>query len=255
MNNLPVPYISQITPGALIHNNDCGAACALMVARTYNQAKDKTVDQIYDRIAPAGDIPLSASGLQAALGYYGVKSLWMAGVHIHDMYDVLADWKPIIALIHYDPLVKAELTEKKSFRGAHFVVVTGMDIKSICIHDPYTTESGENLDVPIVVFEQAWSQCNLDGNPDHAGIFMTLPIQDLTATIPVPVTNRYTFTVYNGVLVNGANVRSGPSQAYSFVKTIWRTETPFVYITRISGEYGQLADGTGWLFMGFFKKA
>lgn len=255
MNILSVPYVSQITPGALQHNNDCGAASVLMVARAYSQAKNMTVDQIYDKIAPAGDTPLSAGGLQAVLNFYQIKSKWMAGVHIHDMFDTLYERRPIIALIHYDPLVKAELTEKKVFRGAHFVVVVGMDIKSICINDPYTTGGGENLEVPIAVFEQAWTQCNLDGNPDHAGVFMTIPIQDLSIPVPAPVANQYTFTVYNGVLVNGANVRSGPAQTYPFVRTIWRTETPNVYITKISGEYGQLADGTGWVFMEFFRKA
>jgi hypothetical protein len=251
---LSVPYVSQIMPGALIHNNDCGAASALMVLRAYNLGKDLAVDQVYDLISPTGDVPLSAGGLQTLLANRLVKNTWMAGVHIHDMYDILAARRPIIALIHYAPLVKAGLTEKTGFLGAHFVVVIGMDITSICIHDPYSTGLGESIEVPIAVFEQAWAECPLDGNPDHAGIFMTLSIQDLTTPIPQPGEIKFTFGVNNGVLINGINVRGGPGSNYAFIKTLWRTATPFVYIIKISGEWGQLADGSGWVYLPYLAR-
>src|SRR5690606_13575976 len=44
---LPVPYISQVDEGRPI--NDCGPACALMVARAYGKALDTSIDDLYAR--------------------------------------------------------------------------------------------------------------------------------------------------------------------------------------------------------------
>jgi uncharacterized protein YvpB len=255
MNILPVPYVSQILPGALQHNNDCGAASTLMVLNAYNLAKDLTVDQVYTKVAPSGDVPLSASGLQVVLSSYKIRNKWVADISIHDLFDVLVDQRLAIALIHYAPLVKAKLTEKTGFLSAHFVVVVGMDIKNICINDPYSTESGAGLEVPIDIFKQAWSQCNLDGNPNNAAIVTTIPVQDLSVPIPPPTGVMYGFAVYNGRQINGINVRSGPDSSNTLVKTIWRSETPIVFITQISSDWGQLADESGWVYMPYLKKA
>jgi uncharacterized protein YvpB len=255
MNILPVPYVSQILPGALQHNNDCGAASTLMVLNAYNLGKDLTVDKFYDKMYPSGDLSLSASQLMTMLTTYKVKNKWVVDMHVHDLYDILVDQCLAIALIHYAPLVQAKLTEKTGFLRAHFVVVLGIDIKNICINDPYTSGSGKGLEVPVEVFKQAWAQCSLDGNPNNCAIVTTIPIQDLSVPIPPPVGVMYGFNVYNGTLINGINVRSGPASSYALVKTIWRAETPIVYITQISGEWGKLADESGWVYMPYLKKA
>jgi len=255
MNILTVPYVSQILPGALEHNNDCGAASTLMVLNAYNMAKGLSVDQVFNKINPSGDVSLSASGLQLVLSSYKIKNKWVADMLIHDLFDVLVDKRIAIPLIHYAPLVKAKISEKTNFLGAHFVVVIGMDINSICINDPYSTGSGAGLEVPIDIFKQAWAQCSLDGNPNNAAIVTTLPIQDLSVPIPPPVGVMYGFNVYNGTLINGINVRSGPASYTALVKTIWRAETPIVYITQISGDWGKLADESGWVYMPYLKKA
>jgi uncharacterized protein YvpB len=255
MNILTVPYVSQILPGALQHNNDCGAASTLMVLNAYNTAKDLTVDKFYDKMYPSGDLSLSASQLMAMLTTYKVKNKWMADMLIHDLFDILVEKRTAIPLIHYAPLVKAKLTEKTNFLGAHFVVLVGMDINNICINDPYSTGSGAGLEIPIEIFKQAWAQCSLDGNPNNCALATTIPIQDLSVPIPPPVGVMYGFNVYNGTLINGINVRSGPASYNTLVKTIWRAETPIVYITQISGEWGRLADESGWVYMPYLKKA
>jgi uncharacterized protein YvpB len=254
MNILPVPYVSQIQPGALQHANDCGAASTLMVLNAYQIGLNQTVDQVYNQIQPSGDVALSAGGLQAILSLNQIRNEWRADLRIHDLYDILVSRCPVIALIHYAPLVKAGLTERTGFLGAHFVVVVGMDIQSICIHDPYTTRGGEALAVPIAVFEQAWAQCSLDGNPEHAAIIVTMPIQDLSNPVSQPSSVKYEFAIYDGRLVNGINVRSGPASTYLFIRSIWRAETPFVYISKISGDWGQLTDGSGWVYLPYLKK-
>lgn len=251
MNTIPVPFVSQIVPGALMHNNDCGAASVLMVLRAYNICKEVTVDQIYDKMHPSGDGPLYGSVLQSFLASHGIKNTWAGGVHIHDMYDVLVSKKPIIVLIHYAPLVAAGLTEKKGFLGAHFVVVTGMDVNSICINDPYTTGVG-GTEIPVSIFDQAWSQCYLDGNQSYGGIFMNLSIQDLS--VPISTVTKYTFGMNGTVPVNAIYVRSGNGEGYPVVKTLWRIENPIVYITTVAFGRGLLADGSGWVWMGYLKQ-
>jgi len=255
MNILPVPYVSQRLPGALQHSNDCGAASTLMVLNAYNLGKDLTVDKFYDKIYPNGDVPLSVHDLQAMLSTYKVKNKWLADMQIHDLLDILIEQCLAIALIHYAPLVVAKLTEKTNFLGAHFVVVIGMDIKHICINDPDSTRIGKGLEVPFDVFKQAWAQCSLDGNPNNAAIVTTIPVQDLSIPVSPPVGKVYGFAVNNGKQINGINVRSGPNSTSALVKTIWRLETPIVIITKISGDWGQLDDESGWVYMPYLNKA
>jgi hypothetical protein len=251
---LEIPYVSQIQPGALQHNNDCGAASVLMVLRGYSLYKTATVDKIYDLISPAGDVPLSATGLRSLLATNKIPSEWKVGLAIHDMYDVLVARRPIIALIHYAPLVAAGLTEKTGFKGAHFVVIIGMDIENIYIHDPYSTVKGEKLPVPVTVFNQAWTECNLDGNPICAAIFMTPPLQDLSVQAPSALGIKYEFGTLNGIPVNGLNVRSGPGDTYPVLRTIWRSDTPYVYILRTFWDRGLLVDNSGWVYMPCLRK-
>ena len=255
MNILSVPYVSQILPGGLQHNKDCGAASTLMALNTYNLAKNLTVDQVYNKVAPSGDLSLSASGLQKVLASFKVSNKWVADMLIHDLFDILIDKRLAIPLIHYAALVKAKLTEKTNFLGAHFVVVIGMDINNICIHDPYTTGSGAGLEVPIDIFKQAWAQCTLDGNPNNAAIVTTIPIQDLSIPILPSEGVMYGFALFNNIQINGINVRSGPNSSTTLVKTIWRSETPIVFIIQISGDWGQLADKSGWVYLPYLKKA
>lgn len=247
MNILTVPFVSQITPGALEHNNDCGAASTLMVLRAYKLGPNLTVDQVYNAIQPSGDVGLSAGGMQTLLASYNIKNKWLVDMQVHDLFDPLVEGRPAIALIHYAPLVKAGLTEKIGFLGAHFVVVIGVDIKSVCINDPYTTGSGTGKDIPIAVFRDAWAQCGQDaGNPNGGAIIMDPPIRDMSIPALVPVGVKY------NLVVNGINVRTIPGGTASdtFVRTIWRSVTPFVYIITITGNWGKLADGTGWVFVG-----
>jgi hypothetical protein len=169
--------------------------------------------------------------------------------------DILIDQRLAIALIHYAPLVNAHITQITSFLGAHFVVVVGIDIKSICINDPLSTGSGAGLEVPIDVFKQAWSQCSLDNNPINGAIVTTIPIQDLSTSDTPTNGVEYEIGLWGGKQILGINVRSGPSSTYSLVNTIWQAETPDIYITQISGDWGQLADGSGWVYMPYLVKA
>lgn len=258
MNILPVVYVSQLTGESGEHNNDCGAASSLMLLRTYNLANTVTVNQFYNSIYPSGDYALSASQMQSKMAGYGLKTTWKVDMTIENCFTSLREKKPILALIHYGALVDAGVTERTSFRGAHFLVVTGIDLESVYLHDPYRTDGEIDIVVSHSVFELAWSQCTLDGNPVGGAVIPILPIQDLS--VPQPVGVKYAI-ISN---VNGLNVRSQPNQYSSLVKTIWRTVTPYVYCTgtptwtppgMANDLYIQLQDLSGWVYYNYLKLA
>jgi hypothetical protein len=257
MNTLPIPYVSQILPGALAHNNDCGAASTLMVLKAYNVALDKTVDKIYDLIQPAGDVPLSATGMMNLLASFKVTNEWRSDMPLKDLFDVLSRKMPVILLIHYAALVKAGLTEKTSFLGAHFAVATGIDIAYVYIHDPYRTFGGENVPIPQDIFMQTWGQSYADGNPNFSAIVMKLAIKDLSVPAPAPTGTKYMFWYSGGVLVNGVNVSKGPGPTviYGLAGTIWKATNPYIFIIQTVGDWGLLADKSGWVFLPYFKIA
>jgi SH3-like domain-containing protein len=102
-------------------------------------------------------------------------------------------------------------------------------------------------DISLNVFDQSWSQGHLDGNPDNGALVITIPIQDLSVPSVPPFGFKYALNV------NGINVRSGPGSNNVLVRTIWRAQTPFVFIIQVSGEWGKLFDDTGWVFMAYLN--
>lgn len=254
-NTLMVPYVSQIIPGAMEHNNDCGAASALMVMRAYNLGNE-SVDQIYNEILPSGDAALSIGGLQRVLAVRKITNEYKSNVQPYEIYNYLTQNRPVIAPIHYGTLVDAGLTERTSFRGAHFVVVIGIDVKYVFIHDPYSLTKGNCLAVPLKIFTNALLQCNLDGNPINTCIVMIPPIGDFSIVVPPPIVG----VKYNwgndpyGKPVQGVNVRSGPAVTYPIAKVLYRSSGP-ITIIQIQGEYAQLLDKSGWVYISYFIKA
>ena len=121
---LPVPYVSQLELGAQKHNNDCGAACGVMLVRTYFPENVITVDDFYDICNPQGDVYLSASQIMSALGIQNVRSTWQEELGLIKLFDLLRNGQPVIALINYGVLVLANLTEKNNFTVAHFITTT-----------------------------------------------------------------------------------------------------------------------------------
>jgi hypothetical protein len=246
-NTLPVNNTSQILDGALEHHNDCGSASSLMLLKTYGLAKDMTVDQFYNLIIFSGDIALSVGGMQSKMSLLGLRTIWEVDMDMEFVYSTLRSRKPILALIHYAPLVDAGITEKKGFRGAHFLIITGIDLDSVFVNDPYRTDGKSNIAVPISVFEKAWDDCVLDKNPVGGGIIPILPIQDLS--VPLSVGDAYTVTV------NGLTVRSSPTSASVSPRTIWKSAEPIIYCSGpVTNGYIQLTDKLGWVYCSYIRK-
>lgn len=211
---LSVPYVSQLAPDAAAHNNDCGAACAVMLLRAY-QKVSLSPDDFYVKFGISGDPYLSVTQMRNAMSSLGLVTDFKAGLGIQDIFNALAAGRPLIALFRYKTLVDAGLTEK-TFQGPHFAVIVGIDIKYVYIHDPLYTDPlrGEAHPYPLDVFWRAWKEVAQDPS---------LPNPERSAIIPV---SGIGFQVLRRVKVNIAtlNVRSGPGLGYNIVSTVKRND-------------------------------
>ena len=261
MNTLPVPYQSQELAGAEAHFNDCGAASALMVAQAYNLSMSATVDQVFDTMEPSGDNGLSIAQLQNWLAAQGIQNDLLKFPTPDSLFDQLTGHKPVVALIHYAPIVAAKLSQFVNFTGAHYIVLVGMDIDSIFIHDPYHSDGrGTYQPIPIAVMMQCWSQAILDGdNPQYMGIVPKLAIQDLSK--PAPVTGKtYTVTqpaIYVRVAASQTAVLFNPPTVAKGVILHLVSSTPtngYVQVAdAVSSTGAKIAIAGGWVWFGYLQ--
>jgi predicted double-glycine peptidase len=152
---LPVPYLPQLGPGAELHNNDCGAASGAMVLKAYTGA-DLTPDVFYDKAHPSGGVYLGVGEIQQVLSVNRVGTTWKVNQSLGNLFMALTENKPSIVLFKYSFLSDANLTESK-FKGAHFAVVVGMDLKTIYMNDPlYAGTGGKAKAYPLDAFLDSW---------------------------------------------------------------------------------------------------
>jgi peptidase C39-like protein len=235
---LPVPYVSQLGAGAEQHNNDCGAASAVMLMRAY-QKSSLTPNGFYGQFNISGDPYLSVIQIQNALNTMGVLNEFRAGLTIPDLFNLIASGKPSIVLIRYKTLFEAGLTEK-TFQGPHFAVLVGLDPRYIYLHDPLYTDPlvGEAHPYPIDIFWQAWKDVAADPsfpNPERSAIIPTAGIG---------------FQISRRVKVNiiSLNVREGPGLNMNQVGTVKKGE---VYtIMREMNGWGEIAHNQ-WIKLSF----
>jgi len=242
---LPVPYISQLEEGAEQHHNDCGAACGVMLLKAYNKDLPVSVDEFYDRCNPVGDAYLSASQIKNTLAAYHLLSTWQVGLNLGSLLDTLRAEKPFIALINYGVLVRADLTERKSFRGAHFVVVVGLDNKYVYTHDPYyKKKNGEACLYPIDKFLEAWGRCAEQSNPNYAALVPNYSVVAAQQPLPEPL---YRVRVTANIL----NIRSGPGVNFLDVGDLKQgTELD---IFQEQGNWGEIGAGH-WISLDWVDK-
>jgi hypothetical protein len=249
---LNVPYVSQKAPGAELHNNDCGAACMSMMLKAFNLANNSSVDELFNLIEPVGNIGLSALAMAAEIKELGLNVSWINFPSQAALFEALQRVKPVIALIHYEPFVKNGFSEFKNFLGAHYVVLIGMDIANVYLHDPDRDDGVTVTAVPTEVFWEAWEQCPLDdGNPAFMGIVPDLPILDLAPGRHPAGAGRYV------LIAAGANVHTKPDIDSPFFAPAVMQNPPnviMVTITEVVNGYGHLQEG-GWVSMDLFKPA
>lgn len=200
-----MPYVSQLVGvGAAEHQNDCGPSCVAMLIDAY-LGKRLTPLDVYPYLPGVVGDPLIGQGsLRMALQAFGIASDWVVGLKRADVFQVLTGKRPLIAGIMYGPLVDAGLTERRGFRGGHFVTVVGIDLENYLIHDPYRTEGGDYLSIPHATFEHAWTGREGDPVPTGGAI---VPQKALGCIVTA---ESPTGTLFQVRVLLQANIRSTP---------------------------------------------
>lgn len=136
---MAVPYVSQQGAGANYRLRDCGAACAVMVARDAYMQSDFldpvffTVDDFARKTTLATkDTGLTCPQIVALLAGYGLKAEARTGLSL----DLLQAWirggiAPIV-LVNYRHIHKAHPANL-----GHFLVLVGYRADAFLAHDPY----------------------------------------------------------------------------------------------------------------------
>ncbi len=244
----PVPYVSQLGEGASAHQNDCGAACAVMLLRAYLNLQ-MTPDEFYTRFAIRGDPYLSIPQMRDAMSSLGLLTEFRVNLGLQDVFMSLAASKPLIVLIRYKVLEEAGLTEKH-FEGPHFALAVGIDSKNIYLHDPlYTNPSdGDAHPYPLDVFYQAWAEVGSDPSFPNPARSAIIP----TTGIGFKITRRVR------VKVASLNIRSGPGTNNAIVGSLKMGQV--VEITREVTGWGQVstgstAGGSQWISLAYVTPA
>jgi len=154
---LPVPYVSSVGEDATLISNDSGAAAGVMLARAYIE-KNITPADFSDQTGENAENPLSFTQIMNALGVIGVQVELRSNLKLADLPLILFSGRPVIAPIQQSVLHQAGLTPE-TFTGPYYVVVVGMDVKHVFIHDPLRKDtSGQAQGVDWLTFYLAWSQ-------------------------------------------------------------------------------------------------
>ncbi len=233
---LPVPYASQLAADASAHQNDCGAASAVMLLGAYLNLAI-TPDEFYSKFNITGDPFLSVAQITNAMGSLGLLTDFKANLSLQDLFTYLAANKPLIVLLRYKVLEEAGLTEK-TFQGPHFAVAVGVDLKYIYLHDPLYTDpaNGAAHAYPLDIFWQAWTQVGSDPsfpNPTRSAI---VPVGGIGVSLVRQVR----------VTIPALNVRSGPGLSNAVVGSL--TKDQVVQVTSELNGWGQIGDNR-WIYL------
>lgn len=150
-----VPFRSQLGPTANAYNNDCGAACALMLLcfamrrAGLMEPAALTVDDVArkTRLPSNGDRPLSLEDVSRTLLGLGVANEVRRPLDVAALRQEIDARRPALALVQYK-----HLAEGNASMG-HYVIVHGYGERGFWLHDPYT--AGANAYVPTDALTRA----------------------------------------------------------------------------------------------------
>lgn len=170
---LPVPYTPQQGATANYRARDCGAACAVMLARYayqvggYLDPVNFSVDDFARKTRLAlADSGLSCAQVAALLTGYGLKAEARKGLSLDTLQALIRADNPPIALVNYRHINKAH----KGDMG-HFVVLCGYNADAFLCHDSYLL--GKDVTV---------SNADLTRAMHDVLLFTTLPYQGVILT-------------------------------------------------------------------------
>jgi hypothetical protein len=219
---LPIPFVSQMGPGADAHRNDCGAACAVMLLKAY-LGKRMTPDEFYTKNGLQGDSLVSVAQIIDGMSRQGLLSESRPGLALANLFTYLAMGKPLIALLRYKTLKDA---------GLNFVVVIGIDSKYVYVNDPLFEDpiDGEARPYPFDLFWTAWK--DIANDPKY-------PAVERLAIIPSSVIGPAHLRAVR-VTASFLNIRSGPGSQYPTVGSLKKDAV--VNILREYYGWGEIGD-------------
>lgn len=239
LTTLPVPFVSQAGPGADSRQNDSGAAAAVMLLRAYQSNSAFTPDVFSARFALPADTHFNLTQLRAALASLGLSTESRAGLNMQDLFAFLAASKPVLAALRYQTLAEAGFAEYGP-GGPHFVVVVGLDIRQVYLHDPRCAAAAEGAAraIPLDVFWRAWSETASEAQA---------PIPERSALIP---TNALGFRLARRakVKISSLNIRKAPALNAALAGTLRKDQV--VEITRELNGWGEIP-GVGWILLSY----
>lgn len=249
-HDLGVPHTSQL--GNSIPN-DCGAGALVSVVRRYNPASALTVEQAYRAGVPQEEWGrgMMLFEVQRIMFAHDVPTVQRAGMSALDLIACLLAKKPVILLIDYAPFVDARLTQFTNFRGQHYVTVSGSDLSTFFVVDPYADSEHGRYRVPVEVLLQAWQTCS----PPSVGIVPVKGLDFSNAPNPPEEGNEESYYQMVEQVKNGLIIRAEPSGTSKNLGILKKAETPRVYVTGkpVNG-YIKLKDKPGWVWFALLKK-
>lgn len=129
---LPVPWLGQWSQTARRAPGDCGPASIAMAVHYFTD-QEPTVDEVSQAcgVAPGArwaSLTKCAKGARA----YGLKATHVRPLTQSRIEDEIRASRPVIALIKYGKL----LDNQDPFNGNHFILIIGIDVSTVIIHDP-----------------------------------------------------------------------------------------------------------------------
>jgi hypothetical protein len=153
---LPVPFFSQQGEAAGLYSNDSGAAAGVMLVRAYVNDSITPAD-FYNQTGQKAGNPLSFTQIMNALGVNAVTVELRSNLKLADLSLILFSGRPVITPIKRSVL-QQDGPAPDTDNGAYYVVVVGMDVKEVYIHDPLRQDaSGQAQGISWLRFFQAWT--------------------------------------------------------------------------------------------------
>jgi hypothetical protein len=154
---LPVPFVPLAGGEVDLPMNDSGAGAGVLLAGAYMD-QSITPGDFHKQAAQSADNPLSFTQIMNGLSVNGIPVELRSNLKLADLSLILFSGRPVIVPIQPAVLQQARLIQVTGDEP-FFVMVVGMDVKQVFIHDPLRKDaSGQAQGIPWLIFYQAWSQ-------------------------------------------------------------------------------------------------
>lgn len=158
---LHVPYVSQLEAADIPGNQnaaddfggDCGLAAVAMIAKSVVLNFSKTVDELARGVLSKSNPVAHIRDLLNVTEDLGIKRHHSTSLDLHKTIEYLHQGKPIIQLVDYERIPFRINPYTKPYVGGHYVVVYGVTLTGVLIHDPYQW-FGRQKDFDLIPFEK-----------------------------------------------------------------------------------------------------